>query len=688
MRFTRWRALPHHGPHMSAEAAIRAEAEAARPPLDLSSPLFAVAVGALVPLFRILQILRDMLARNATPGCCLKFVPLLLGVAVAWGAYTPLIFWLGRRFPPSTLRNVPVHFGAVIALAMPIEIFWWYFGSPAMHKPPPDPFGPYVLFRLANAIVPYALILGAGVLRDRHVEQSRYARLMLRLEKQLAETELASLRMHLDPQLLSATLEAIDDACRKDDERAERLVVALADFLRITLDQIDRRDTTLARELARLEPLAVVLSELSGRAIALDISVSDADARTLASPPALATVARELLAATKGDVTLRVVVDGQVIVECVAQEGTVVRRLDVVPAIAVQNIAESLPPMPVQPFAMPAWLAFVLLLLASLFARATMEIGATRDLDFAYWSGIGALLTVPGCIFSVWIARRMVGSARVSWMLFVIFVATFAAAFVSELAYAFVYPRWDQLNSVAAMRGFLPAVARSRGVAFHHILFVVLAFFAMAVRYDERARDVLALQARVREAHLRKLRAQLRPHFLFNSLNSILGRLGRDREAAAAMATSIRRFLQTTFEREPRDAVALSEELAAIREYLDIERNRVGARLHVEWRIDENARDARVPTLLLQPLVENAIQHGVANVSRPVTVTVSAKRNGRSVMLAVEDDGAGASASRGHGLGLTTTRGLLAAFYGDDAQLSAGPRQPHGYAVRMNVPLR
>lgn len=185
------------------------------------------------------------------------------------------------------------------------------------------------------------------------------------------------------------------------------------------------------------------------------------------------------------------------------------------------------------------------------------------------------------------------------------------------------------------MSGFLPAVARSRAVAFHHLLFVMLAFFAIAVRYEERARDVLALHARVREAQLRKLRAQIRPHFLFNSLNAILGRLGRDAAAAAEMAASLRRFLQTTFEVEQRSAVPLSEELEAVREYLEIERNRAGSRMRVEWDVDERARNARVP-----------------------------------------------------GLGLRTTHGLLAAYYGEEAELSAGPTAPHGYKVRLVVPVR
>ena len=597
----------------------------ARPPIDLSSWWFTLAVGALVPLFRLSHIVRDYLARKATPDCCLNFIPPLLLVAAAWGAYTPLIFRLGRRFPPSRLQNVLVHLGAVIVLALPIELAWWFFGSPELHKPPPYPLGPYILFKLANSIVPYALILGAGVLRDRYIEHTRYARLLLRLERQLAETELAALRTQLDPELLNSSLAAIEEACRHDEERAERLVVALADFLRITLDQIDRGEVALDREPARRR----VLAELR-----LDADVGRASARPGGLKPAL--------------------------------------RLE--------------QPMP---FTLGWPVAIAILLVSSLFGRAVSETGTTESsLEYAKWAGIGMLLTAPGCFFSVWAAHRLARSRRLGLVIVAVLLLTFAAAFVCEVAFAQVRPGWNELNSVSAMSGFLPAVARSRAVAFHHLLFAVLAFFAIAVRYDEHAREVLALHARVREAQLRTLRAQIRPHFLFNSLNSILGRLGRDAGEAAEMAAGLRRFLRTTFAVEPRDAVALSEELEAVREYLDIERNRAGARMRVEWDVDERAREAHVPALLLQPLVENAVQHGVASVSRAVRIAITAKRIGRSVVLSVEDDGAGSGEAAGRGLGLKTTQGLLAAFYGPDAQFSAGPRAPHGFAVRLVLPYR
>jgi LytS/YehU family sensor histidine kinase len=676
---------------MSVEAIARAEPEEARPALDLSSPLVAIGVGAIVPLLKVLQIARDWLARRTIPDGYWTYIPDLLVLAAAWGAYTPLIFWLGRRFPPSRLRNALVHLGALLALALPLELYWWFFASPEAHRPPPDPFGPYVLFRFANALLPYLVILGAGLLHDRHVEQSRYARVMLRLQRQLADTELAALRLQVDPALLSSTLEAIEEACRKDDDRAERLVVTLADFLRMTLDQIDRRDVRLARELTRLQPFVTLLSELSGRTIRVAVDVNDADARALAAPPTLLPEVRGLLAESSGDTTLHVSLDDETLL--IRSDGVAARELPMrlAETAAVPSESEEAMPEARVRFALRWPLGVTALLLVSLFARAVTYFGETgaseRFLDFAYWTGIGTILTALGCFFSVWLARRVTGSRRAAIVLLVLFAGTFAAAFACELAFALVHPRWEELNSAKAMVGFLPTVARSRAVAYHHLLFVVLALFAMTVRYDQRALDVLALHARVREAQLRKLRSQLRPHFLFNSLNSILGRLSRDREAACAMASSIRRFLQTTFELEPRGAVPLAQELDAIREYLDIERNRIGERLRVEWHVAADVGDVRVPALLLQPLVENAVQHGVATVSRPVTIRISATRSGRALALAVEDDGAGRDARRGRGVGLATTRGLLAAFYGADAQLTAAPRDPQGFAVRMKMPV-
>lgn len=324
------------------------EAAETRPRSFLSSPLFTLAVAALVPLFRFLSILRDYLARKETPECCLNFIPPLLLVAAGWGAWTPVIFRLGRRFPPSRAGNVLVHLGAVIVLALPIELAWWFFASPEKHWPPPDPFGTYVLIKLANSIVPYALILGASVLRDRYVERARHARLMLRLERQLADTELAALRTQLDPAFLHSSLEEIENACRRDHQRAERLVVSLADFLRSTLEQIQQREATPTPE-------------------------------------------------------------------------------------------PETPPAP--PFTLGWPVAAALLVVASLLARAVTETGTNESLlDFVRWAGVGTLLTVPGCFLSVWAAHRMARSWRPGAVMLVVFVGTFAAAYVSELAYALVRP--------------------------------------------------------------------------------------------------------------------------------------------------------------------------------------------------------------------------------------------------------
>ncbi len=211
-------------------------------------------------------------------------------------------------------------------------------------------------------------------------------------------------------------------------------------------------------------------------------------------------------------------------------------------------------------------------------------------------------------------------------------------------------------------------------------------------RYREQQLAASRLSAQLAQAELHALRMQLNPHFLFNAMNSVamLVRRGASVEAVrtiAALSDLVRMLLD---ERRP-DELALRDELAFVRRYLEIERVRFPDRLTVEVAADETVLDALVPTLILQPLVENAIRHGVARRGAAGRVAIAARRVDDRLELQVRDDGPGlvaASRDPGLGVGLRNTEARLRQLYGDHQTfaLSDAPLPSGGAIATIRLP--
>ena len=212
--------------------------------------------------------------------------------------------------------------------------------------------------------------------------------------------------------------------------------------------------------------------------------------------------------------------------------------------------------------------------------------------------------------------------------------------------------------------------------------YLVLAF--------ERAREAerVALESRVaaREAELRALRAQLHPHFLFNSLNSINALIGGDPEGARRMCESLGEFLRRTLKLGAHDTVPLADELALVDHYLGIERVRFGDRLAVDRAVEPRAARCLVPPLLLQPLVENAIKHGVADRIEGGTVRIAARRTDDRLTIEVENGlDPEAPVRPGEGHGLENVRRRLDAFSAREARLDVR-RDGQRFRVTLTLP--
>ncbi|HBN14477.1 MAG: histidine kinase [Pseudomonadota bacterium] len=191
------------------------------------------------------------------------------------------------------------------------------------------------------------------------------------------------------------------------------------------------------------------------------------------------------------------------------------------------------------------------------------------------------------------------------------------------------------------------------------------------------------------EAQLRMLRYQLNPHFLFNTLNAISTLiLVQSTDQANAMVTRLSKFLRYSLEHDPLDKVTLEHELASVNLYLDIEKVRFEERLRVEYDLPDSVRQALVPSMLLQPMVENSIKYAIARHENGGTIWISASPCDRNKLcITVADDGPGAVGDpTSIGVGLKNIRDRLQEIYGDEHQFLFSPQDPKGFKVTVVIP--
>jgi two-component system sensor histidine kinase AlgZ len=226
------------------------------------------------------------------------------------------------------------------------------------------------------------------------------------------------------------------------------------------------------------------------------------------------------------------------------------------------------------------------------------------------------------------------------------------------------------------------------GVLVFALAAVVHYLLVAAAASREAERRALEMQVLARDAELKALKAQLDPHFLFNSLNSVSALTGSDPQAARRMCLLLAGFLRKSLGLGVRQEIALGEELYLAETFLAIEQVRFGKRLRVESDIAEDTLSLSVPPLLLQPLVENAVRHGIAHLLEGGTVRIEAHRDESGLRLAVINPcDAERPRESGSGLGLRNVRSRLEALFGSSANLVARD-EPAGYRVDIVLPAR
>ena len=228
----------------------------------------------------------------------------------------------------------------------------------------------------------------------------------------------------------------------------------------------------------------------------------------------------------------------------------------------------------------------------------------------------------------------------------------------------------------------------------HYIVYWALVAAVHALTYYRAGREgelrASQLEARLADARLQLLKMQLHPHFLFNTLNAISELVHEDPATADRMIASLSELLRESLDAGADDQVTLAKELELLDRYVDIQRARFGDRLDVRVDVERETRAALVPILILQPLVENSIRHGLAARVRAERIQVRAMRRDERLILEVTDDGIGlgAAGAAREGVGLGNSRARLQALYGPDQSIDVSNVEGGGVLVRLAMPWR
>jgi hypothetical protein len=289
-----------------------------------------------------------------------------------------------------------------------------------------------------------------------------------------------------------------------------------------------------------------------------------------------------------------------------------------------------------------------------------------------------------------WLGRR---TAARGWpRFFAIQVpAGVLVAFVQTILMLLIY--WPLRGMIAPPMSF-GALFRTEFIYLFHLALLTYWLMLVVLRgmesqrrlKDERLRAA-HLETQLVQAQLQALRAQLQPHFLFNTLNAISALALADPAQAKLMIARLSDFLRLTLEEHHSPQVPLSRELQVLETYLGIQRVRFQDRLTTHLDIAPGIHNAAVPALILQPLVENALRHGLLAKAAGGALHISARREGDSLLLRVDDDGLGLRGDASEGIGLGNTRARLRVRFGDAATLALSRRPEGGTRAEVRVPF-
>ena len=322
----------------------------------------------------------------------------------------------------------------------------------------------------------------------------------------------------------------------------------------------------------------------------------------------------------------------------------------------------------------------------ALLVHVLMDIPWTESLVFGIPMG---LIAAPVSLSAWYLCRAMPLARTSAWR---IGATAAGAALVTASLWAGLGRLWWQLLGstgfdlrVDSMRGLFTLLV---GLGALGYLLAVTVHYVLQASQESAAAERRALESQVaqRDAELRALRAQIDPHFLFNSLNSVVGLMSSDVDQARTMCLRLAEFLRDSLTLGAEIRIPLAREIALADQYLAVERVRFGSRLRVRTEVAPEAEAASVPPLILQPLVENAVRHGVATLIEGGEIHVSATVSGPRLFVVVANPYDPDARRKGTGIGMDIVRRRLAATFGDRAALAFEARDGE-YRASITVPM-
>jgi two-component system LytT family sensor kinase len=313
--------------------------------------------------------------------------------------------------------------------------------------------------------------------------------------------------------------------------------------------------------------------------------------------------------------------------------------------------------------------------------------GAMTPLHRVVLSVLDGTLMAALTPFAVWASRRFPVDRR---HLYSVPAHLLFGAIISGLTMSVMRGAGQWLTGVPPVLRFAEYyfVWIPGGLAAYAVIVAVAHAMLAARRAQAEELRASRLDAQLSLARLETLKAQLQPHFLFNTLHTISELVHTDPRSADAMIIALGQLLRRTLDASMLEEVTVAEEMEYISAYLDIHRARHHERLKIAYAVDPGVRGARVPPLILQPLVENALRHGIAASARGGTITLRAHADAGRLTLAVHDDGAGLAPTPREGVGLSNTRKRLAELFGSDQTFELRAVAPSGAEAILTIPLR
>jgi LytS/YehU family sensor histidine kinase len=321
-------------------------------------------------------------------------------------------------------------------------------------------------------------------------------------------------------------------------------------------------------------------------------------------------------------------------------------------------------------------------------AMLVLAVGLTVITPFTLKDNLVYSLVISGSIFVLSVALETLrGVRRKDWTTAIIAipVGTGIGVFLSAQITGHDLMQLFAEHPNHLVMTLVISLACGTGFSFYFQSRETLAQAKAALREQALAR--IEDEKRLLESNLRLLQAQIEPHFLFNTLSNILSLIRDEPDKAERMLHDLTEYLRVSLQRTREAEVTLGDEIRLLRAYLGIQQVRMGERLRYSIEVPEELYPLRLPPLLIQPLAENAVRHGLESQPAGGEVSVSARRTADQLDIEIADTGPGMAQSFAPGVGIANVRARLQGLYGDAAKFVLQPNTPHGLRIRISIPV-